>query len=76
MTLSTDEFLRRFLQHVLPAVLYAFARSDSSPIVGVRPYYLYANAYWSYPRNQPLQRVQRLRQPPSGGVLDAAVRWS
>ena len=42
-------------------------------MVGVRPYYLYANAYWSYPRNQSLQRVQRLRQPPCGGVLDAAA---
>ncbi len=64
MTLSHEEFLRRFLQHVFPKGSRAFATSAFSPIAGAVRCFLSAARCW---RSNLYRFRQRPRPHPSRG---------
>jgi putative transposase len=76
MTLSLDEFLRRFLLHVSPSASFASATSAFSPTVGAPRYCRYASQHWAqfhHRSNQepPLPRNRTL----FGAAPSVADRW-
>ena len=76
MTLSLDEFLRRFLLHLLPKASFVSAISASSPTGGALPYYRYASQHWAQFHPRPNQKLPPLRNRNLfGSAPSVADRW-
>ena len=78
MTLTAEEFLRRFLQHVLPKGFVRIRFSASSQQGGVESCCRFVRNCWKATHRAAgrLDRSRRLKPQPPGRVQAAALRWS
>ena len=77
MTVTAEEFLRRFLLHTLPRGSFASASSASSPIAVARPRWPCATSCWKSILSYARFHQQLLSNPHAavGPVRFAAARW-
>ena len=83
MTLDANEFMRRFLTHVLPKASAAFATSASSPTLAASKSSLASAPRWTFPipsrASNPKTTASVTRCSPAGAstsALVAAAAWS
>ncbi len=76
MTLSLDEFLRRFLLHLLPRASFVSATSASLPTGDAPRYFRYASQHWAQFHRRSNQKPPSPRNHTLFGFAPRAVdRW-